>query len=275
MAPPPAAPDAAALLVAEHVGKSFGGVRAVDDVSLRIQPDSVVGLVGPNGAGKSTLISLLSGFARPDQGTIFFRGHDVGRLQPAQLARLGLVRTFQAATPLSGLTVLENIQVALTTAYRCGLASVLARTPRWRREESALEQRARDLLADFGLLGEAGRPARDLPFGMLRSLEIARALAARPALLLLDEPAAGLNQVEVEQLAGRIRQIRVAGTAVLLVDHDVSFLFGLCDEVTVLNFGKIAVAGPAAEVHRSEELRAAYLGAAHAGPAGPPAQAAS
>lgn len=266
---------ASAILVAEHVGKSFGGVRAVDDVSLRIMPDSVAGLVGPNGAGKSTLISLLSGFARPDQGTISFRGHDVTRLRPAQLARLGLVRTFQAATPLSGLSVLENIQVALTSSYESGLVSVLARTPRMRRESAALRHRAGELLDGFGLLGEAGRPARDLPFGKLRSLEIARAVAARPALLLLDEPAAGLNQVEVHQLAARIRQIRSMGTAVLLVDHDVSFLFGLCDEVTVLNFGKIAVAGPAAEVHRSELLRDAYLGTAYTGPAGPAPQAAS
>jgi ABC-type branched-subunit amino acid transport system ATPase component len=235
----------------------------------------VVGLVGPNGAGKSTLISLLSGFARPDQGAISFRGHDVIRLRPSQLARLGLVRTFQAATPLSGLTVAENIQVALTSAYRSGLFSVLARTPRMRREAAALQHRANELLEEFGLLGEADRPARDLPFGQLRSLEIARALATRPALLLLDEPAAGLNQVEVHQLAARIRQIRAAGTAVLLVDHDVSFLFGLCDEVTVLNFGKIAVSGPAAEVHRSDLLRDAYLGTAHPGPTGPAPQAAS
>jgi ABC-type branched-subunit amino acid transport system ATPase component len=264
-----------AMLVAGHVSKSFGGVRAVDDVSVRIRPDSVFGLVGPNGAGKSTLISLLSGFARPDAGTIQFRGHDVTWLGPARLARLGLVRTFQAATPLSGLTVLENIQVALTSAYRATLLSVLARTPAMRREAAAMQERAHRLLDEFGLLGEASRPARDLPFGKLRSLEIARAMAAGPSLLLLDEPAAGLNQVEVQQLAERIRKIRAAGTAVLLVDHDVSFLFGLCDEVTLLNFGKVAVSGPAAEVHRSEVLRDAYLGAAPAGPASPSPQAAS
>jgi branched-chain amino acid transport system ATP-binding protein len=253
---------ASGRLVAEHVSKSFGGVLAVDDLSLDIAENSVFGLVGPNGAGKSTMISLISGFARPDRGTIRFGRHDVTRLGAARLARLGLVRTFQAATPLSGLTVLENIQVALTSKYRSGLVSVLARTPGMRREARLLKEEARQLLSTFGLLAEARRPARDLPFGKLRYLEIARAIATGPKLLLLDEPAAGLNQLEVEQLATLIRQIRAGGTAVLLVDHDVSFLFGLCDHVTVLNFGQAIVSGPAAQVHKSELLRDAYLGPA-------------
>jgi branched-chain amino acid transport system ATP-binding protein len=247
-------------LVVEHVSKSFGGVLAVDDVSLSVAENTVSGLVGPNGAGKSTMISLISGFARPDRGTIRFGAHDVTRLGPARLARLGLVRTFQAATPLSGLTVLENIQVALTPKYRSGLVSVLARTPGMRREARQLTRQARQILGTFGLLSEADRPARELPFGKLRYLEIARAIATGPRLLLLDEPAAGLNQLEVEQLAALIRQVHADGTAVLLVDHDVSFLFGLCDNVTVLNFGKVIVSGPAAQVHDSELLRDAYLG---------------
>lgn len=254
----------------EHVSKSFGGVRAVDDVSFTIAADTVFGLVGPNGAGKSTMISLISGFARPDGGSIRFGSHDVTRLAPARLAQLGLVRTFQAATPLAGLTVLENIQVALTSKYRSGLASVLARTPRMRREAAQLRDDARQLLGAFGLLADADRPARDLPFGKLRYLEIARALAAGPKLLLLDEPAAGLNQQEVERLAAQIRQVRADGVTVLLVDHDVSFLFGLCDEVTVLNFGEVIVSGPAAWVRESEQLRDAYLGQAES-----PRQAAS
>jgi branched-chain amino acid transport system ATP-binding protein len=249
-----------ALLTASHVTKAFGGVVAVGDVSLAIDAKTVFGLVGPNGAGKSTLISLLSGFMRPDSGEIRFDGRDVTRLGPSRLARLGLVRTFQAATPLAGLTVLENVQVALTSKYRSGLLSVLARTPAMRREAKRLTTEARDLLATFGLRADADRPARDLPFGKLRYLEIARALAAGPRLLLLDEPAAGLNQVEVDQLAALISQVRADGTAVLLVDHDVSFLFSICDRVTVLNFGEVVVSGPAAEVHGSELLREAYLG---------------
>jgi ABC-type branched-subunit amino acid transport system ATPase component len=250
------------LLAASHVTKAFGGVVAVDDVSLAIGPSTVHGLIGPNGAGKSTLISLLSGFTRPDNGEIRFDGQDVTRVGPARLARLGLARTFQAATPLAGLTVLENVQVALTSKYRSGLLSVLARTPAMRREAKALAAQARELLADFGLLTDADRPARDLPFGKLRYLEIARALATRPRLLLLDEPAAGLNQVEVDELAVLIGRARAGGIAVLLVDHDVSFLFSICDQVTVLNFGKVVVSGPAAEVHGSKLLREAYLGPA-------------
>ena len=250
------------LLTAGHVTKTFGGVVAVEDVSMTVDPGTVHGLIGPNGAGKSTLISLLSGFTRPDSGEIRFDGRDVTRLGPATLARLGLARTFQAATPLAGLTVLENVQVALTSKYRSGLFSVLARTPAMRREARTLAARARELLAEFGLLADADRPARDLPFGKLRYLEIARALATGPKLLLLDEPAAGLNQVEVDELAALISRARSDRIAVLLVDHDVSFLFSACDQVTVLNFGKIVVSGPAAEVHGSELLREAYLGPA-------------
>lgn len=257
------APDTP-LLTASSVTKSFGGVVAVDDVSLTVGEKMIFGLVGPNGAGKSTLISLLSGFDRPDSGQIRFAGLDVTRLAPAVLARHGLVRTFQAATPLSGLTVLENVQVAFTAKYRAGLLSVLARTPAMRREAKAMTERARGLLRDFGLLADAERPARDLPFGKLRYLEIARAMAAEPRLLLLDEPAAGLNQVEVDQLAALITAVRTDGTSVLLVDHDVSFLFSLCDRVTVLNFGKVVISGPAAEVHDSDKLREAYLGPAQA-----------
>jgi branched-chain amino acid transport system ATP-binding protein len=250
------------LLTVSHVTKTFGGVVAVEGVSLTIDPKTVYGLIGPNGAGKSTLISLLSGFARPDSGEIRFDGQDVTRLSPAKLAQLGMARTFQAATPLAGLTVVENVQVALTSKYRAGLFSVLARTPAMRREAKELAARARELLTAFGLQADADRPARDLPFGKLRYLEIARALATDPKLLLLDEPAAGLNQVEVDKLATLIDRARADGIAVLLVDHDVSFLFSICDQVSVLNFGKVVVSGSAAEVHDSELLREAYLGPA-------------
>jgi len=250
------------LLTVSHVTKTFGGVVAVEGVSLTIDPKTVYGLIGPNGAGKSTLISLLSGFARPDSGEIRFNGQDVTRLSPAKLARLGMARTFQAATPLAGLTVLENVQVALTSKYRAGLLSVLARTPAMRREAKELAARARELLTAFGLQADADRPARDLPFGKLRYLEIARAVATEPKLLMLDEPAAGLNQVEVDQLAALIGWVRANGVAVLLVDHDVSFLFSICDQITVLNFGEVVVSGPAAQVRGSELLREAYLGPA-------------
>jgi branched-chain amino acid transport system ATP-binding protein len=252
----------ASLLTAERVTKAFGGVMAVHDVSLTIDAMAIHGLIGPNGAGKSTLISLLSGFARPDSGEICFDGRDVTQLGPARLARLGMARTFQAATPLAGMTVLENIQVALTAKYRSGLFSVLARTPAMRREAKALAAQAGELLAVFGLLAEADHPARDLPFGKLRYLEIARAVATEPKLLMLDEPAAGLNQVEVDQLAALIGWVRADGVAVLLVDHDVSFLFSICDQITVLNFGEVVVSGPAAQVRGSELLREAYLGPA-------------
>jgi ABC-type branched-subunit amino acid transport system ATPase component len=248
------------LMEVSAVSKAFGGVLAIDDVSLAIGTRSIVGLVGPNGAGKSTLISLMSGFMRADRGTITFDGHSVADFGPAKLARLGLTRTFQAASPLARMTVLENVLVGLSARYSSGFGAVLFRSPSMRREEKVLRAEASALLERFHLADIANEPARDLPFGRLRFLEIARAAANRPRLLLLDEPAAGLNQREVEELAVLIRDLREAGTSVLLVDHDVSFLFGLCDEVTVLNFGTVVASGPSAQVRGSQELRSAYLG---------------
>lgn len=249
-----------ARLEVRDVTKNFGGVRAIDGVSFAVEDKTIFGLVGPNGAGKSTMISLMSGFARPDSGSIRFGGVDVSSTPPATLARLGLARTFQAATPLSGMTVLENVLVGLGSRYRSRLPAVLIRTPGMRREERMLRDEALGLLERVGLREIAAVPARDLPFGQLRFLEIARSLALRPRLLLLDEPAAGLNQSEVERLAELIRGVREQGTSVVLVDHDVSFLFGLCSEVTVLNFGCVVTSGSSAEVLASAELREAYLG---------------
>jgi ABC-type branched-subunit amino acid transport system ATPase component len=251
------------LLSVNDVTKAFGGVLAIDKVSLRVASESIVGLVGPNGAGKSTLISLMSGFMRADSGSITFDGYDVARLGPARLARMGLTRTFQAASPLARMTVLENVLVGLSSRYKAGFGSVLFRSPSMRREEKAMKAEAGSLLERFHLSDVAQSPARDLPFGRLRFLEIARAAAVQPRLLLLDEPAAGLNQREVEELASLIRALRTDGTSVLLVDHDVSFLFGLCEDVTVLNFGTVVASGPSVDVRTSPELRAAYLGDAY------------
>lgn len=249
------------ILSLEAVSKSYGGVRAVQNASLSVHSGSVHGLIGPNGAGKSTLIGLITGFIALDSGKITFDGARIDGRPPADIAKLGISRTFQQATPILGLTVLENILVGLHVDYHAPLASVLFRTRSMRGEARAIRERAERLLQEFGLGDDAEALAADLPFGKLRFLEIARSVAHRPKTLLLDEPAAGLNTVETERLGGLIRSLSQSGVGILLVDHDVPFVFGLCDTVTVMNFGSIIASGAASVVYREPAVREAYLGA--------------
>jgi branched-chain amino acid transport system permease protein len=261
----PAVPKGAALLALDGVTKRFGGLVAVSEVSLAVPVGCIHGLIGPNGAGKSTTIGLIAGFLRADTGRITFGTHDLGRLAPAQIARLGISRTFQQATPLAGLSVFENVLVGMHTRYRAGLGAVLLPMAPARREAAAIEEAARALLATFGLEAQADADARNLTFGQLRFLEIARAIAMRPRILLLDEPAAGLNDGERARLATLIRGFRDEGVGMLLVDHDVPFVFALCDRMTVMNFGSVIAAGDPDAVHRDPAVREAYLGAEPAG----------
>jgi ABC-type branched-subunit amino acid transport system ATPase component len=253
---------AATNLVLEGVTKRFGGLVALSEVSIAISTGGVHGLIGPNGAGKSTTIGLISGFLRPDAGALSFRSHDLARLSPSAIARLGISRTFQQATPLGGLSVFENVLVGMHTAYRAGLGAVLARTRAARREERAMVAAAERLLGLFGLETLAGADARNLTFGQLRFLEIARAIAMRPTILLLDEPAAGLNDDERKRLADLIRRFRSEGIGILLVDHDVPFVFELSDRMTVMNFGSVIASGDPETVRRDPVVREAYLGEA-------------
>jgi len=254
----PEAPRAS-LRVAE-VTKHFGGVTAVSSASLTLTAGSIHGLIGPNGAGKSTIIGLISGFLRPDSGTIEFGSAPLTKLDPAAIARLGISRTFQQATPFAGLTALENVMVGMHLRHRAGLAAVLLRFPGMRREAEEVKTAAGALLDEFGLLGDADADASGLPFGKLRFLELARAVAMRPQILLLDEPAAGLNDQETRRLGELLRKLPAQGIGVLLVDHDVPFVFGLCDEVTVMNFGSVIASGTPDAVHRDPTVREAYLG---------------
>ena len=242
------------------VTKRYGGLVAVSDLTLAVAEGSVHGLIGPNGAGKSTAIGLIAGFVRADSGSITFGGRDLGRLRPDEIARLGVSRTFQRAAPLAGLTVFENVLVGMHTRFRANLVSVVLRSPAARVEARELERSVAALLDAFGLAAQADADARNLTFGQLRFLEIARAAAMRPRILLLDEPAAGLNDGERARLAALIRDLRDRGIGVLLVDHDVPFVFGLCDRMTVMNFGSVIAAGDPDVVHRDAAVRDAYLG---------------
>jgi len=248
------------VLSASGLCRRFGGVVAADSVSLEVETGRVVGLIGPNGAGKSTLINLLTGFDTPSSGTITFRGTDLTGATPLAVRRAGIARTFQKATPLGGLTVLDNILVGMNRRFTTGLWRTVLRTPRARRDESEAVELAHGILDRFGLAADARTPAAELPFGKMRFLEVARAVADEPGIVLLDEPAAGLNEAESALLAEIIVGLRDTGTGVLLVDHDVPMVFGLCDEVVAIDFGKVIAHGTPSEVRRNRDVVESYLG---------------
>jgi branched-chain amino acid transport system ATP-binding protein len=252
--------DTRRSLTVSQVTKRFGGVTAVSSASLMLSAGGIHGLIGPNGAGKSTMIGLISGFLRPDAGTIEYGGAELTRLNPAAIAKLGISRTFQQATPFAGLSALENVMVGMHLSHQAGLGAVLLRLPDMRREAKEIGIAARALLDEVGLLSDANADASGLPFGKLRFLELARAIAMRPQILLLDEPAAGLNSEETKRLGEIVRKLPAQGMGILLVDHDVPFVFSLCDTVTVMNFGSIIASGTPDAVRRDPQVREAYLG---------------
>jgi ABC-type branched-subunit amino acid transport system ATPase component len=255
-----------AILTVEGLSKHFGGVRAIDDVSLEIPPGHICSLIGPNGSGKSTMINVLTGLYDPTRGRISLRGQDITRRRPDERVKLGLARTFQNTRLFRDLPVLENIMTGRHCRTTSGLFRVLF-SPASRREEAATRRRAQQEL-DFVGLGDAGTAlAGSLAYGRQRLVEIARALASDPALLLLDEPAAGLNQHETAALDRILRQIVARGITILLVEHDMNLVMGVSDHVTVLNFGKKIAAGTPEQVQANSAVIEAYLGTGDAGDA--------
>jgi branched-chain amino acid transport system permease protein len=254
--------DAAGTTVADVQGLTivFGGLTAVSNASLRVDAGKVHGLIGPNGAGKSSLLNLISGFYVPTSGRMQLSGADTAGLKAHDLARRGLARTFQNTELFGEMTVLENVLVGCHSHYRTTLPETLLRLPRFAREEKAMAQHAANLLALVGLTDFADEKAKNLPFGHQRRLEIARALATRPKLLLLDEPAAGLTHGEIEQLKDLIRLLTQRGIAVVLVEHHVDMVMNLSDHVTVLDYGEVIASGPAAAVQDDPRVMEAYFG---------------
>ncbi|MDD3991711.1 MAG: ABC transporter ATP-binding protein [Desulfobacterales bacterium] len=253
-------PNPPPLLHLEQVSKAFGGVRALTEISFEVGFGRIQGLIGPNGAGKTTLFNLVSGALKPDAGDIHFDGKPIQGRPGHELVALGIARTFQNVELFGSMSVLENVLVGRHVRTRCGFWGALIRHAGVKREEREAREKALELLAFVGLADQADSPSQDLPFGWQRLLEIARALAAEPRVLLLDEPAAGLNRVESDHLGDLIDRIRDQGITILMVEHDMGLTMRVCDRIVVLDHGRLLAQGTPREIQRHPDVLAAYLG---------------
>ena len=251
------------ILETKNLGISFGGLKAAQDVNLKIKKNQIYGLIGPNGAGKTTIFNLLTGVYKPTTGTFYLDGEELKGLSQEKINHKGIARTFQNIRLFNNMTVIRNVMVGLhnNPEFKCGALSSVLRLPRHFKTERKMRERAKELLRIFDLEEERNNLACNLPYGKQRKLEIARALATNPKLLLLDEPAAGMNPHETEDLVHTIQfLLSHFDMTILLIEHDMKFVSGLCDEITVLNFGTMLAEGKTKEVLQNPEVIKAYIG---------------
>jgi len=248
------------MLKLEGINKIFGGLTALEDVSLSVSKGSITGIIGPNGAGKTTLFNIVTGLYTQTSGQVYLGGKNISLLAAEKLASLGLVRTFQNVELFGQMTVLENVMVGLHTKSKSGIFSCAFKLPGQIREEKYIKEKGLKWLEFTGLADLADLTASSLPFGKGRLLEISRALAVEPKIILMDEPAAGLNSRETIELAGLIRRIKELGITIVLVEHDMELVMDICESIIVLNLGKKLACGTPREIQENEAVIAAYLG---------------
>lgn len=248
------------VLRAEKITQRFGGLTAVSKVDMQVEKNQIVGIIGPNGAGKTTFFNIITGMYNPTEGKVLYREKDITGLKPYKITDLGLARTFQNIRLFENMTALENVIVGMHTRTKAGVIDAIFRTPRHRKEEKVAEEKAEEYLRQTGLYEHRYSLAKSLPYGLQRRLEIARAMASQPEILLLDEPAAGMNEQETADLMQFIRELQEMGYTIILIEHDMKLVMNICEHIYVLDHGELIAHGGPEEIQSNQRVVEAYLG---------------